>query len=225
MSEGGHGGHHFKLILAILLVAGILGLVAYGTTGQKFLEALKVGKVTGLSTGQAEPFGISLSTVATALYGKSFSISGSPFSFAGVCSQVTISGLKIENNETRCSGSSSSFTGSFQYTQFGSILFVGSADSITINSNKYSTDKPITFELEAIPTGFTVTGVSQDKLSLVAPSGKVEKFGKDGSLKSVAYLSNSSLDINSLFSNVQLDNGELKITGTAISVKSADFSW
>lgn len=222
MSEGAKGGH-FKLVLALVLLIGIIGLVVYANAGHGFLNAFKTGKIANVQ--QKEPFGIALSTVATALYGKSFTISGSPFSFDGVCSSVKVGGLKIEGDQTRCSASADSFTGTFQYTQFGSILLTGSAGSVKVNSNKYSSATPISFEFEVIPTGFLVTGISEIKISLVAPSGKIERYGKDGSLKSIAYLSQSTLDLNNLVANAMLERGELKLTGTATSVKSEEFSW
>lgn len=224
MAEGSHGGH-FKFILALVLIAGIMGLIAYANTGDKFLQAFKVGKFAEVQLSQREPFGLSLTTGVTAFYGKSFSISASPFSFEGVCSLVKVGGLKIETEETRCSASVESFSGAFQYSPFGSIVFSGSASEVRVNSNKYSAATPMSFELEVIPTAFYVAGINENAVSLVAPSGKIEKYGKDGSLKAVAYLSQSTVDLNSLVANVQLENGELKVTGTATSVKSEEFSW
>ena len=224
MTEGGKGGH-FKLVLALVLVVGIMGLIAYANTGQKFLQAFKIGKFADVQQSATEPFGIVLSTGVTALYGKSFSIAGSPFSFDGVCSLVKVGGLKIETEETRCSASAESFTGTFQYSPFGSIVFSGSSNTVKVNSNKYSAATPISFEFEVIPTKFSVAGINANTISIVAPSGKIEKYGKDGSLKAVAYLSQSTLDLNSLVAYAQLENGELKVTGTATSVKSEEFSW
>ncbi len=224
MAEG-HSGGHFKIILALVLIAGIMGLIAYANTGDQFLQAFKIGKFADVQQTTAEPFGISLTTGVTALYGKSFSIAGSPFSFEGVCSSLKVGGLDIEREETRCSVSIEGFTGTFQYSPFGSILFVGSGSSVKVDSNRYSSAAPISFEFEAIPAGFFVGGISENKISVVVPAGKIEKYGKDGSLKAVAYLSQSTLDLSSLFGNAQLDNGELKITGTATSVKSEEFSW
>ena len=224
MTEGRKGGH-FKIILALVLIVGIMGLIAYANTGQKFLQAFKIGKFTDVQSSTAEPFGMVLSTGVTALYGKSFAIASAPFSFDGVCSLVKVGGLKIETEETRCSASAESFTGTFQYSPFGSILFVGSANAVKVNDNKYSAATPISFEFEVIPTGFIVAGINGNAISLVTPSGKIEKYGKDGSLKAIAYLSQSTLDINSLVANAQLERGELKVTGTATSVKSEEFSW
>ena len=224
MTEGGKGGH-FKLVLALVLIAGIMGLIAYANTGQKFLQTFKLGKFTEVQPATTEPFGISISTGVTALYGKSFSITGASFSFEGVCSLVNVGGLKIESEATRCSVSVESFTGTFQYSPFGSLIFTGSGNNIKVDSNKYSAATPISFEFEVIPTGFFVAGINENTISMVAPTGKIDKYGKDGSLKSVAYLSQSTLDLNSLVANVQLEQGELKITGTASSVKSEEFSW
>ena len=224
MVEGVKGGH-FKLILALVLIMGIIGLIAYANTGGKFLQALKIGKFSEVQQQQAEPFGIVLSTETTALYGKSFSIASSPFSFEGICSTVKVGGLNIETEETRCSASADSFTGTFQYSPFGSVLFIGSANSVKVNANKYSSATPISFEFETIPTKFSVAGINVPTVSLVAPTGKIEKYGKDGSLKGIAFLSQSTLDINSLTGSVQLENGELKITGSATSVKSEEFTW
>ncbi len=225
MTEGSKGGH-FKLILALVLIVGIIGLITYANAGQKFLQTFKLGKFADVQTQvTGSPFSISLTTTATALYGKSFSITDSPFSFEGICSIVKVGGLKIEGEETRCSASGDSFTGTFAYSTFGSIIFTGSANDVKVNANKYSSQTPIAVEFEVIPTGFSVAGISSNTISLIAPTGKIEKYGKDGSLKGIAYLSQSTLDINSLTASAQLEKGELKIIGTATSVKSEEFSW
>lgn len=203
-----------------------MGLIAYANTGQQFLQSFKVGKFADVqSTAQKEPFGLSLSTGVTALYGKSFSIASSPFSFEGICSLVTVGGLNVETEDARCSASVESFSGTFQYSPFGSILFTGSSNSVKVNDNKYTAATPISFEFEVIPTAFSVSGINANTISMVTPSGKIEKYGKDGSLKAVAYLSQSTLDLNSLVAYAQLENGGLKITGTATSVKSEEFNW
>lgn len=226
MSEGGGKGGHFKLILALVLIVGIMGLVAYANSGEKFLEAFKIGKFANVQQpATAEPFSISMHTGTTALYGKSFSVVGGYFSFDGVCSLVMIGELTMESDETRCSVSVDGFTGTFQYSQYGSVMFTGSGDAVRMGSTKYSAATPVSFEFEVIPTGFTVSGINANSVSLIAPSGKIEKYAKDGSLKAVAFLSQNTLDINSLLANAQLENGELKVTGTATSVKSEEFSW
>ncbi len=226
MTEKAGHGHHFKLVLALLLVAGIMGLVVYANTSGKLAETFKIGRFANVeSTEEKESFSISMTTGTSALYGKKFQISASPFSFEGVCSLIKVGGLRIETQDTRCTASTDSFTGSFEYTSFGSIMFTGTANSVTVDSNKYSLDTPVSFEFEAIPTSFSVSGTSADKISMVAPFGAIEKYGADGSLKGVAYLSQSTLDLNSLVANVRLDQGELKIIGTATSVKSDEFSW
>ncbi len=225
MTEGSHGGH-LKFILALVLIVGIMGLAVYANTGQKFLQAFKLGKFADVQpTSPLEPFGTTLTAGVTVLYGKSFTITSSPISFEGVCSSVKVGGLKIDTGETRCSASAESFTGTFQYSQFGSIVFVGSANAVKVNSNKYSASTPISLEFEIIPVGFSVAGTNANTISLVVPSGKIEKYGKDGSLKAVAYLSQSTLDISNLVANTQLEKGELKIIGTATSVKGEEFSW
>ncbi len=225
MAEG-HSGGHFKLVLALVLIAGIMGLIAYANTGERFLQEFKLGRFANVDTTvTSEPFGISMSTGLTVLYGKSFALSSSPFSFSGICSLVQVGGLAIESEETRCSVSSEGFTGTFQYTPFGSMIIAGSGSNVKVGPNKYSAAAPISFEFEVIPTEFFVSGINENKVSLVAPSGKIERYGKDGSLNGIESLSQSTLDLNSLVANVQLENGELKITGTATSVKSEEFSW
>lgn len=219
-------GSNYKLILAILLIVGIIGIIMYAKFGQNLIENIKSGRITAVnSPPPSEPFGITFSTGSTALYGKSFPVEKSMFTFSGVCSSVKINSVKIEREEKRCSGSSDSFTGTFQYTPFGSILFTGSSAALTVNSDKYSSSNSVALEFEIIPSEFSVGGLNEKQISIIAPSGKVEKYGKDGSLKGIAYLSQTSLDISNLNGRVELKDGELKITGTATSVKSQDFSW
>lgn len=227
MTEGGHSSshRHFKTILAVLLIAGILGMIAYGNAGKNFLEVLKSGKVTDAGGNQGKNFGISLTTAATSLYGKSFSITSSPFSVDGVCSIVQVGGINIEPSETRCSAIAENFTGKFDYTAFGSVVFTGAVDSLKFDLSKYSAGSPLSIQLELIPTRLSVAGIISDKLSITAPSGKIDRYGSDGSLKGSEALGQNPIDINNLLANVALSNGELKITGTANSVKSDDFSW
>ena len=223
-----HKRSHFKLILAGLLLAGILGLLFYSATGSTFPQDFKLGMFTDVQKTNTEPFGISLSTDTIAFYGKSFNMDNSSFSAKGACSSIKISGTTIKSNDNRCGVSSDNFRGTFQYTTSGSIVFSGTADSLTVNSLEFSnndTANPVKFEVEVIPALFSANGISSKELVLLAPSGSIQKFGKDGSLKAVSYLSQTSLDISNLLGRVELTTGELKVTGTATSVKGDEFNW
>lgn len=222
MAEGGRFGH-FKLILALVLIVGILGLIAYANTGQKFLEKIKIGRFA--QTGETkEPFGIVLTTDTTSLYGKSFSINKAVVNLAGVCNKVKIGSLSVERENTRCLVETSDFLGTFYYTPFGSISVSGQVTSVKLDANTYKSDTAINLEVEVIPVSFFVTGLNEPTFSTVA-SGKIEKYSAEGELKGVAFLKSNSLTINNLIVSAQLENGELKVTGTATSVKSDDFSW
>lgn len=223
-----HKRSHFKLIVAGLLLAGILGLLFYSATGKTFPQNFTLGMFTNTQKTNTEPFGISLSTGTTALYGKSFNIDNSSISASGVCSSIKISGTTIKSSDNRCSISSDSFSGTFQYTQYGSVVFTGTADSLALNTLEFfnnDTANPVKFEIEVIPATLSANGISSKDLALVALSGSIQKFGKDGSLKAVSYLSQTSLDISNLLGRVELTTGELKVTGTATSVKGDEFNW
>ncbi len=220
-----HGGHHFKTILAVVLIAGILGMIVYGNAGRNFLEALKAGKVTQAGLENGKTFGLSLSTDATSLYGKGFPIQTSPFEVDGVCGSIQIGDVSVESSDTRCSAKAENFTGKFDYTSLGSVVFSGTVDSIKLGSNRYSSSTPLKVQMEVIPTALFVAGISAPKLSLKVSSGSIERYSTDGTLKGSEGLTGDAIDINNLLANVELTNGSLKVTGTANSVRSDNFSW
>lgn len=216
--------HHFKMFLALVLIVGILGLIAYANTGENLFKNLKVGRFAETQTQTtSEPFNIVLTTESTTLYGTSFSLSNSPVTLSGICNSVKIESLTIEGENTRCD-IEVDYTGSFDYSSFGSVTLKGKSSSLKLNSNTYKSDNLINFEIEVIPISLSVIGVSKDKLLLIVPSGKIEKFINE-ELKGVSYLSKSSLEFNNLAGNIELSEGTLKVTGSVTAVKSEEFSW
>ncbi len=225
MSEERQKHSHFKMILAILLLAGIAGLLVYSNAGMPFPQGLSLGMFTSIQPSSGEPFGIILSTGATSLYGNDFKIDKSAVSVNGICNLIKINDITIEKDNAKCDIVVGNFSGTFQYTEFGSIVFMGTSDSLILNSDKYSSSAPVSFDVEIIPVGFSVNGITSKRLSFVAPSGSIQKFGSEGSLKAISYLSNTTLDISNLIGRVELSTDELKVTGTATSVKGDEFDW
>ncbi|MEM5808249.1 MAG: hypothetical protein QW818_03900, partial [Candidatus Aenigmatarchaeota archaeon] len=131
MAEDVKGGH-FKLILALVLIVGILGLIAYANMGQQFLKVFKVGKFADVQKPAAKPFGIVLKTETTTLYGKSLTLTNSVVNLKGVCNTIKLDTVKTKI-EDRCTFSSDDVTGNLLY-EAGSIIVRGTSPSITLDS-------------------------------------------------------------------------------------------
>ncbi|MBI2545458.1 MAG: hypothetical protein HYW22_02595 [Candidatus Aenigmarchaeota archaeon] len=227
MAEEHQKRSHFKMVLAILLLLGIFGLLVYSGSGKNF-SGFAIGNFIDsqrTNSGQPQPFGIILTTEASALYGRSFNVDNSSFSAEGTCTSIRVNDLKIEMGDAACMIVSDSFTGTFTYSESGSVIFSGTAGSITLNSDKFSSTSLVNIQVEVVPKDFSVIGVTTKNLNLTANSGNIQKIGKDGSVKTISYLSNTVLDISNLVGRVELSTGELKVTGTATSVKGDDFNW
>ncbi|MBI2543473.1 MAG: hypothetical protein HYW24_04795 [Candidatus Aenigmarchaeota archaeon] len=222
MAESGHG-HHLKLILALVLILGILGLIAY-TNVNGNIDSLKIGSFVGPKKASASALEIVLTTDKTVLYGRTFSLTNSNVNLNGICSIITVSGLTIEGENSRCSVDMGGFSGKFDYSPFGSIVVTGSVSTITVNGQKYTAEKPVSVHIELIPVTFSITGLNINKLSITAPSGQIEKY-VDGSLKGVEYLNQNVLDISNLIGSIQSNELELTIRGAVSSVKSDSFTW
>ncbi len=221
-SSGEKKRSNFKMFLALFLIAGIVGLLAYGNKGDNAVSSV-LGRFTNIGAG-GDAFDLRLSTDATVLYGNSFALSGSDITISGVCNVVNIGELTIERENTRCTIQTSGYSGKFDYTPFGSIVLAGQSSAVKLDTYTYSSGKPVNFEVEIIPMGMFVTGISKSKLSMVAPFGEIAKFS-NGELKGVSYLSGTPLDINNLNGNIELKDGVLTITGAATAVKSTEFTW
>lgn len=223
MSEGGGKRSHFKMFLALALIVGIVGLLAYGNQSGNALNSV-IGRFSSVSGLAGQPFDIALSTDSTVLYGNSFDLAGSDVTLSGVCNTLKIGALTVEKENTRCTIQVSGYTGRFEYTPFGSIVISGQAPSVKVDSYTYTSGKAVTLEAEVIPLGFSATGLIKSKVSMIAPSGQISKFS-GGELKGVSYLDKTSLDISNLNANAELKDGVLTLTGTATAVKSTEFSW
>ncbi|MBI2084309.1 MAG: hypothetical protein HYT70_01715 [Candidatus Aenigmarchaeota archaeon] len=223
MAEDGGKRSHFKMFLALALIVGIVGLLAYGNRGDNVVSSV-IGRFSSVGGIGGEPFNIVLSTDSTVLYGNSFDLAGSDITVSGICNSLKIGSLTVAKDNTRCSIQASGYTGKFEYTPFGSIVVSGQAPSVKIDAYTYTAGNAVSIEAEVIPTGFHATGLIKSKISTVAPSGSISKFS-GGELKGVSYLSKTPLDISNLNADAELKDGVLTLTGTATAVKSTEFSW
>jgi len=225
MSEKHH--HHWKIWLTLILILGIVGLLLYTDAGKKTLSLFKLPqfiKTTPKPTGPQ--FSITLNSNKEAFYSKMYTVTNSTFTANGICRQfIQINDLVLQKGETRCSVTLAGFSGKVEYTNAGSVVASGESSSIFLDDFAYSSSKPIKVDLEVMPSTSMVDSVYQQKISIPSVSGSVTRFKEDGSVKSVVYLSNNSLEISNFAGSLKLENETAILSGITNSVKGTDFSW
>lgn len=225
MGEKRH--HHWKIWLTLILVLGIVGLLLYTDAGKKTLSLFKIPQFTKTVPATTGPqFSITLSSNKEAFYSQMYTVTNSTFTANGICKQfIEINDLVLQKGATRCNVILGGFSGKVEYTNAGSVVASGESSSIILDDSAYSSSKPIKIDLEVIPFTSMVDGVSKQKISLSSVSGSITRFKEDGSVKSVVYLSNNSLEISNFAGSLGLENETAILTGMTNSVKGTDFSW
>lgn len=216
--------HHLKLWLAVFLVIGILGLMFYSDVGKNALSLFKVGKFTKPAPTDVSRFLMVLNAEKDAFYGLSLSVSDTNFVSEGICQQtIKLGELTLQKSGTRCKATISGLKGSFTYTQAGSIQIVADSASVSIDDTSYSSDKPIHVEMEVIPFTFSLSSFEVGAIPLSAVRGDLSKLKDDGSIGAIAYLDNSSIEVDNFVGSLRLDNGKAILNGLASSIKG--LSW
>ncbi len=222
MSEKHH--HHWKVWLTLFVIVGILGLVFYKGGGNEIISFFKVGKFTKSVPASLTWFQMELNSEKDAFYGLSFKVSDTNFIGDGVCQQTMKLGeLNLQKTGTRCKITVSGFNGDFTYTQAGSIQITADSSGVVIDDVSYSSGKPIHVEMELIPFTFSLSAIEVESIPLSVVKGELKKFKDDGSISSIAYLDNSSIEVENFVGSLVLENGKAMMNGLASSVKG--LSW
>ncbi len=224
---GGKGHHHWKIWLTLILILGIVGLLLYTDAGKKTLSLFKIPQFIKTNpTPTGAQFSITLNSNKEAFYSQMYTVTNSTFVANGICRQfIEINDLVLQKGATRCSVILGGFSGKVEYTNAGSVVASGESSSIVLDDSAYSSSKPIKVDLEVIPFTSVVDSLYKQKISLPSVSGTITRFKEDGSIKSVVYLSNNSLEISNFAGSLKLENETVILTGITNSVKGTDFSW
>lgn len=216
--------HHFKILLALVLVVGILGLVLFKSGGNT-LSLFKVGKFTSTTPStNVSSFLLELDAQKDAFYGLNIDISGTNFVGDGICQQIIKLGdITVQKSGTRCNAEISMATGVFTYTQAGSIRITAKAESITIDGDIYSSNNPIYVDMEMIPFTFSLNPFTANNLPLSATNGDLTKFRDDLSVSATKNLRNESIGINNFMGSLKLEDGKAILFGSASSIQG--LSW
>jgi hypothetical protein len=225
MGERKH--HHWKIWLTLILILGIVGLLLYTDAGKKTLSLFKIPQfIKATPTPTGAQFSITLNSNTEAFYSQMYAVTNSTFVANGICRQfIELNDLVLQKGGTRCSIILGSLSGKVEYTNAGSVVASGESSSIVLDDSAYSSSKPIKVDLEVIPFTSVVDSLYKQKISLPSVSGTITRFKEDGSIKSVVYLSNNSLEISNFAGSLKLENETAILSGIANSVKGTDFSW
>lgn len=216
--------HHLKIWLAVFLVLGILGMMLYTDAGKKTLSVFKVGKFVKPAPADVSRFIVVLNAEKDAFYGLSLSVSDADFVSEGVCQQmIKLGDFTLQKSGTRCKAAISGFKGAFTYTQAGSIQINGDSLNVLLDDTSYSSDKPIHIEMEVIPFTFSLDSFEVGAVPLSSVKGELTKLKDDGSVGAIAYLDNSSIEIDNFLGSLRLDNGKTILNGLASSIEG--LSW
>lgn len=217
--------HHWKLLLSIILVVGIMGLLFYTDTGKETLDFFKIGKFVETTPTNVEYFSIELDATEQTFYAQSYKVSNSTFIASGICQQVIkINDINLNRDGVLCKVTLNSLSGSFYYTEGGSTVTTGKVANMKIDDNLYSAEN-MEIRVEVIPNSLLLTGASEKTIVLQSATGKISKLRGDGSVATSGFPENDYLEISNFIGYVNLENGRVVLKGVASSVKAQEFEW
>lgn len=219
------GHHHWKLWVSIFLVIGIMGLLFYTNAGRKTLNFFNIGRFVETSPTNVQYFIVELDTNEEAFYSQHYELSNTTFTSSGICQQdIKINDINLNRDVMPCEISLSGLSGSFDYTQSGSVFITGKVTSMKIGDTLYSGEN-LKITIEVIPNSFLLADVSEKKLTFPSVTGKISKIRADGNTSMVGFLNANSLDISNFNGLLKLDKNQLILNGMASSVGSQEFKW
>lgn len=209
-----------KIILAVVIIIGLVGLLFGTEYGRKFLDLLKLGAgkiVSGLSSllkiSKPKTEGylpMVLSAEKESFYGKEFTVTDSVLNAKGNCLELKINEAVISISE--CEVSFSSGNGTLSYLN-GNVQ--GSLDATGIAINTLSVEQA-KIDFKITPTEFFFTGIKEEEISVFVKSGELKLSNPDGTPKCTIPLKNKITKISDFSGGLELKDDSAFLKGTAV---------
>lgn len=219
----------WKALLTIIIVLMIASLMIMTETGRKYTQFLreKVGAVISLVSKFGQPVGdgfeFILNTNMDAFVGQSYEVVNSSLAMSGVYNYIKIGNQLIELKEgKRVELFVDNMKGNFEITKAGSIKIAVDSNYVEIDDLKFLGQTRI--EAEVIPDEFTLSDLTQNKITLSSVTGSIKRFydGNEGQES----LDGIKMEINRLSEGqLKLSNDKVTLEGSVVSIVTNKFTW
>jgi hypothetical protein len=208
---------NWKLLVAVAVIAGTLGLLALTEQGRQY--AIFLGRGAGSLIGSVlkiypgKTFNFDLTLNKEALYGQSFSLPDSNLTISGEASSIKIDG-KTWNFEDGKVEIEMAGSGDFTFTTEGRVRLNVNAREFKLG--EWSTND-VKVEVELTPTAFSFGNVKNDMINITSASGTILKALDETTV--TANFTKANLQIDNFSGLVGLENQTLRLAGTATDIK------
>lgn len=247
-------GMNWKALVTVFVIIGIGAMLMTTDGGKKFIgqtfDFVRIGVgnfgsfISGFFSGSGfqlpigpeqmpsgNPFLMSLVTAKESFYGQSYAVYNTSFEAKSLCEYgIRIDDIHVRTEAKECVIEAEEMRGAFEYTTAGTVKFDGEVSRLEIDNNVYtSTGKAIKLSFEVIPKDFVLVGLTQSKVTIASATGRISRLSPQGSIKSTEELYAEKLEISGFVGFIKLEEPNIKLQGTAVSVKgtgaSSSFSW
>lgn len=211
-------GRVLKAVTALVVIVAIVGLLFGTEVGRKVLGVLQLGAgkiISGLASLlniQKNPTNyiqMTLNIDKESFSGKTFTVTNSVYDSIGVCKQVKVNDAIVDVSD--CEISFEGGNGTISYSN-GSLVGSITALKTVINGLGF---KQLKLDLNAVPTNFSFSGISESEISISVKDGQLELFNADGTSRCVISLKDKSLKITNFVGGLQLNENSIYLQGTA----------
>jgi hypothetical protein len=235
------GGMNWKILLAIVAIAGIGLLLMQTDSGRGYLGQASdffgswVGNfVSGLGNGNppsGKPFTIDLSAEKQSFFGQKYDLGNASLRVEGTCrSPISVGNIALRSEGGSCVADLGGAKGTFEYDQDGTVLFIGETDELTVNGDRMTSaveqgkaTTKVKVALEIAAGKFTLGDLSQDKITLSSVTGSIDRLSSDGTTaKSHEEMASETLEISHFTGYIKLDDAKIIMHGIAYSVSGSD---
>jgi outer membrane murein-binding lipoprotein Lpp len=199
----------WKLVIAVIVILGIVGLLFVGSSATNYLNFLKdkIGEFARVILKQApseKQFFIMLTTNEEMFYGQAYKVSNSAFEGSGTAKEVKINNAASPVNEVNIK--IEGMEGTFEMTKQKTAKISADAARVILN------DLPIlnlNIYVEMVPSSFSLS-FNQDKLTLSSVNGQVRT--QEGWTKE---LSDAYVDLYGFKGSLKLEGEQVVLEGVA----------
>ncbi|MEM5836645.1 MAG: hypothetical protein QW451_01575 [Candidatus Aenigmatarchaeota archaeon] len=213
---------NWKILLLVVFIFSLVGFLGFTEEGRKYAEILRNGlggftKLLGnfvapfSTTKSSSPFEFELVVEKEAIFGQTFSFSGSKFFSTCRALSLKIDGKNWEINEEI--NVSLEGKGSLDFDLSGKAKLSAEAASLQLNNFKTNEAK---IEMEFLPEKIYLNNTNQKLINLTSATGRVLK--KFEGIEISANFTKSNLKIENFFGSLELEKN-LIIYGSANEIE------
>jgi hypothetical protein len=235
------GGMNWKILLAVVAIAGIGVLLMQTDSGRGYLDLASkylgswVGNAVagfgGGNTPSGTPFTIDLRADKLSFIGQKYQVENATLMVSGTCNApVLVGNVALHSEGGACTVELAGAKGTFEYADSGAIGFSGETDQVVSNGDRVTsiveqgkTPTKVKVSLEVLADKFMLGDMTQDQVTLASVKGGMDRLSSDGTtVKSHEEMTSETLTIGHFTGFIKLDGSTINMHGIAYSVKGSD---